>query len=96
VVVDNSETASTSSAAVLKVIDASIRPAAASKTNGVGPDGFALELVVPTGVDYVLQHALDLKSWTDLGHSVGIGSPVEFKDPGATNQPLGFYRLLLP
>jgi hypothetical protein len=96
VIVDNSDTASASSEAVLKVIDAYIRPAASSITNGVGPDGFALELVVPAGVNYVVQHALDLISWTELGHSVGIGSPVEFIDPGATNHPLGFYRLLLP
>ncbi len=96
VVVSNGETTATSDAAALKVIDAYVRPAAFAKTNGIGMDGLALELTAPTGTGYVLQQSLDLTNWTDLTNSVGEGMAAEFVVSGATNQPHGFYRLLLP
>lgn len=96
VVVSNGETTTTSSTAVLSVVNAYLRPAASARTNGVGPDGFALELSVPKGTNYVLQQTADLSAWSDLTNSVGVGSPKEFKVSGAINQAFGFYRLLFP
>lgn len=96
VVVSNDENTTTSSPAVLTVINASVKPAAWVKTNGIPAEGFPLELTVPADIAFRLQETSDLKTWSDLTNSVGSGMPLEFLAPHATDQSRALYRLLLP
>ncbi len=96
VVVINDETSTRSAPATLKVIDAHLRTTAVASASGIPADGFPLELSVPAGIHYVVQRTTDLTAWTGLADDVGTGSPVVFKDLGATNEVRGLYRLWFP
>ncbi|MCW5558983.1 MAG: immunoglobulin domain-containing protein, partial [Verrucomicrobiae bacterium] len=94
--VSNGENVSTTQPALVTVLNGYLRPAASHRTNDPARTGFTLDLLAPTGAEFVLERSADLTQWTEALRAVGTGLPVEFTDLAATNRPHLTYRLLFP
>jgi hypothetical protein len=55
---------------------------------------FQVRFTAPTGFTYVLQASTNLASWIPLSTSVPASSPFYWVDPGASNFPTRFYRVV--
>ncbi len=61
-----------------------------STTNGI----FQMTLTGPVGGNYVLQTSTNLQQWISISTNTPASSPFVLTDPGATNAPIQFYRVL--
>ena len=59
-------------------------------TNGI----FQMQFSGTAGSNYVLQASTDLINWTPISTNTPLSSPFPLTDPGATNYPRRFYRVL--
>ena len=72
-----------------------ILPAVFFTTPGVFTNhAFEVELSGMTGKSYVLQATADFVNWISLSTNAPGVSPFYFTDPGASNAPRRFYRVL--
>ena len=55
---------------------------------------FQVQFSAPTGNTYVLQASTDLVHWVPVETNVPSSSPFTWVDPGASNYPVRFYRVL--
>ncbi len=65
-----------------------------SQSPSVG--GLDLSLDVSRWITGRIQVSTDLVNWTTLTNFVSANSPLRFRDPAATTQPLRFYRAVTP
>jgi len=60
------------------------------------PTGFVANVAVVPGEPYRLRASTNLQTWVDVTNFVAAGPSYIVLDPGATNQPLRFYRVESP
>lgn len=94
--VSNGESSTLTAPAQLAVIRGYLRPTGASRTNDPGLAGFAVEVLAPTGMEFLLQRSADLASWQEVVRAVGTGLAAEITVPTATNEAGANFRLLFP
>ncbi len=64
---------------------------------GVLADGsFQVEYWAPAGQTYILETSPDLVNWTPVSTNVPTTAPFMLTDPGATDAPSRFYRVVTP
>ena len=65
--------------------------------SNVRVNGFSLTIAGQPGHTYVLQLSTNLVTWLSISTNGPVaGRSVNFTDPGATNSPRGFYRVIEP
>jgi mono/diheme cytochrome c family protein len=57
---------------------------------------FQMEYWAPTGQTYILEISTDLVNWTPLSTNVPTTAPFILVDPGASESPYRFYRVVTP
>jgi cyclophilin family peptidyl-prolyl cis-trans isomerase len=62
----------------------------------LGPNGFAFNLQIATGVSGSIQVSPDLRNWTTFTNFTATNSTLTFRDAAATNSNRRFYRAVVP
>jgi len=91
VVVTNAAGSITSAVAVLTVTN----PVVTLSLSGGGvtpPNGFTFQVLVPTGLTYVILASTDFQVWTPIATNVATNGTVLFTDTAASNYPNRFYQ----
>jgi hypothetical protein len=65
-------------------------------TAALSPTGFTFRVSVPTGLTYVIQASSDFQTWTPIATNVSATGSDTFTDPAAANNPIQFYRTVIP
>ncbi len=92
--ISNGETSTVTTPALLTVVGGYFRPSAVSRTNDPNLAGFTVEVLAPTGAEFLLQRSADLANWTEVARAVGTGVASEFTFPAATKEAGANFRLL--
>jgi hypothetical protein len=69
---------------------------AVDSTAALSPTGFTFQVSVPTGLTYVIQASSDFQTWTPIATNVSATGSDTFTDPAAANNPIQFYRTVIP
>jgi hypothetical protein len=71
-----------------------IAPGVLFTSEGFNNQMFQVQVSGSAGKTYVLQASTNLVNWVSLSTNVPIATPFTMSDPGATNYPARFYRVL--
>jgi hypothetical protein len=94
VVVTNMAGSITSSVATLTVTNPVVTLSLGGG-GGIPPNGFTFQLLVPTGLTYVILVSTDFQVWTPIATNLATTGSVLFTDTAAANYPTRFYRAMV-
>jgi purine nucleoside phosphorylase len=91
VVVTNNAGSITSAVAAMTVTNPVVS-LSLSGGGGIPPNGFTFQVLVPTGLTYIILASTDLQVWTPIATNVATNGTILFTDTTATNYPNRFYQ----
>jgi len=91
VVVTNNAGSITSAVAAMTVTNPVVS-LSLSGGGGIPPNGFTFQVLVPTGLTYIILASTDLQVWTPIATNVATNGTILFTDTAATNYPNRFYQ----